>query len=93
MAISKVTKDLRKLLDAQNIPWEDHSGFSYGKTWTDRSNACVEHIYFKSRGNWVSVLYGDDIRGFPHKFLVWEMSNYSYLPRVMDVEKIIDKYF
>nr|DAL46129.1 MAG TPA_asm: hypothetical protein [Caudoviricetes sp.] len=65
----------------------------YGKTWTDRSNACVEHIYFKSRGNWVSVLYGDDIRGFPHKFLVWEMSNYSYSPRVMDVEKIIDKYF
>ena len=40
MAISKVTKDLRRLLDAQNIPWEDHSG-----------------------------------------------------PRVMDVEKIIDKYF
>lgn len=65
----------------------------YGKTWTDRSNACVEHIYFKSRGNWVSVLYGDDIRGFPNKFLVWEMSNYSYSPRVMDVEKIIDKYF
>ncbi len=163
MAISKVTKDLRRLLDAQNIPWEDHSGFStertwiplddgsvitpsgieygvtrgfplklevsiihsiddyafgkrfwrclvdmerskycqelcdalelYGKTWTDRSNACVEHIYFKSRGNWVSVLYGDDIRGFPHKFLVWEMSNYSYSPRVMDVEKIVDKYF
>ena len=33
MAVSKVTKDLRRLLDAQNIHWEDHSGFTTERTW------------------------------------------------------------
>lgn len=32
MVISKVTKDLRRLLDAQNILWEDYSTDSIERT-------------------------------------------------------------
>lgn len=49
MAISKVTKDLRSLLDAQNIPWEDHSGFSTERTWIpldDGSILCCMCSYY-----------------------------------------------
>lgn len=49
MAISKVTKDLRRLLDAQNIPWEDHSGFSTERTWIpldDGSILCCMCSYY-----------------------------------------------
>mgnify|MGYP000960896093 CR=1 FL=1 len=41
MAISKVTKDLRRLLDAQNIPWEDHSGFTTERTWIPLDDGSV----------------------------------------------------
>lgn len=33
MTISKVTKDLRGLLDAQNIPWRDRSDLRAEQTW------------------------------------------------------------
>lgn len=49
MAISKVTKDLRRLLDAQNIPWEDHSGYSTERTWIpldDGSVLCCMCSYY-----------------------------------------------
>lgn len=49
MAISKVTKDLRRLLDAQNIPWEDHSGFTTERTWIpldDGSVLCCMCSYY-----------------------------------------------
>ena len=32
MVITQVTKDLRRLLDAQNIPWKDHSTDSFERT-------------------------------------------------------------
>lgn len=53
MAISKVTKDLRRLLDAQNIPWEDHSGFSTERTWIpldDGSVLCCMCSYYVTPG-------------------------------------------
>lgn len=43
MAICKATNDLRRLLDAQGIPWEDHSGFTTERTWIpldDGSTLC-----------------------------------------------------
>lgn len=49
MAISKVTKDLRRLLDAQNIPWEDHTGFTTERTWIpldDGSVRCCMCSYY-----------------------------------------------
>ena len=53
MAVSKVTKDLRRLLDAQNIPWEDHSGFTTERTWIpldDGSVLCCMCSYYVTPG-------------------------------------------
>ena len=53
MAISKVTKDLRRLLDAQNIPWEDHTGFTTERTWIpldDGSVLCCMCSYYVTPG-------------------------------------------
>lgn len=53
MAVSKVTKDLRRLLDAQNIPWEDHTGFTTERTWIpldDGSTLCCMCSYYVTPG-------------------------------------------
>ena len=49
MAISKVTKDLRRLLDAQKISWEDHSSGASELTWIpldDGSVLCCMCSYY-----------------------------------------------
>ena len=49
MAISKVTKDLRRLLDAQKISWEDHSSGASERTWIpldDGSVLCCMCSYY-----------------------------------------------
>lgn len=53
MPISKVTKDLRRLLDAQNIPWEDRTGFTTERTWIpldDGSVLCCMCSYYVTPG-------------------------------------------
>jgi hypothetical protein len=66
MAISKVTKDLRRLLDAQNIPWEDHSTDSIERTWIpldDGTTFCCMCGHYVLTGG---VEYGLTL-GFPSK--------------------------
>lgn len=49
MAISKVTKDLRRLLDGQKISWEDHSSGASERTWIpldDGSVLCCMCSYY-----------------------------------------------
>lgn len=49
MAISEVTKDLRRLLDVQNISWEDHSDSKAERTWIpldDDSVLCCMYPYY-----------------------------------------------
>lgn len=53
MPISKVTKDLRRLLDAQNIPWKDCTGFTTERTWIpldDWSVLCCMCSYYVTPG-------------------------------------------
>lgn len=64
MAISKVTKDLRSLLDAQNISWEDHSGFTTERTWIpldDGSVLCCLCSYYMLE---VSIIHSIDDYAF-----------------------------
>lgn len=80
MAISKVTKDLRRLLDAQNIPWEDHSGFSTERTWIpldDGSVLCCLCSYYVAPNG---VEHGVT-RGFPLKLeisIIHSIDDYAY---------------
>jgi hypothetical protein len=79
MAISKVTKDLRSLLDAQNIPWEDHSGFTTERTWiplNDGSVLCCLCSYYITPSD---IEYGVT-RGFPLKLevsIIHSIDDYS----------------
>lgn len=66
MIISKVTKDLRRLLDAQNIPWEDYSTDSIERTWIpldDGTTFCCMCGHYVLTGG---VEYGLTL-GFPSK--------------------------
>lgn len=80
MAISKVTKDLRRLLDAQNIPWEDHSGFTTERTWIPLDNGlvlcCMCSYYITSDG----VEHGVT-SGFPLKLevsIIYSIDDYAF---------------
>ena len=82
MAISKVTKDLRRLLDAQNIPWEDHSGFSTERTWIpldDGSVLCCMCSYYVTPNGIKCGLSS----GFPLKLegsLSHSIDDYAFAP-------------
>lgn len=41
MAISKITEDLRRLLDAQNISWRDRSDLRAERTWIPLDNGSI----------------------------------------------------
>lgn len=82
MAISKVTKDLRRLLDAQNIPWEDHSGFNTERTWIPLDYGsvlcCMCSYYITSDG----VEHGVT-SGFPLKLevsIIYSIDDYAFGP-------------
>lgn len=69
MAVSKVTEDLRKLLDAQNIPWEDCTGFTTERTWIpldDGSVLCCACSYYVTPGGIICGISS----GFPLKLEV-----------------------
>lgn len=80
MAISKVTKDLRRLLDAQNIPWEDHSGFTTERTWIpldDGSVLCCMCSYYVTPGG----IECGVTRGFPLKLevsIIHSIDDYAF---------------
>lgn len=80
MAVSKVTKDLRSLLDAQNIPWEDHSGFSIERTWIpldDGSVLCCLCSYYVTPSG---IEHGVS-SGFPLKLevsIIHSIDDYAY---------------
>ena len=82
MAISKVTKDLRRLLDAQNIPWEDHSGFSTERTWIpldDGSVLCCMCSYYVAPGGIECGVSS----GFPLKLevsIIHSIDDYAFAP-------------
>ena len=82
MAISKVTKDLRRLLDAQNIPWEDHSGFSTEQTWIpldDGSILCCMCSYYVTPGGIECGISS----GFPLKLevsIIHSIDDYAFGP-------------
>lgn len=82
MAISKVTKDLRGLLDAQNIPWEDHSGFSTERTWIpldDGSILCCMCSYYVTPGGIECGISS----GFPLKLevsIIHSIDDYAFGP-------------
>nr|DAG04344.1 MAG TPA: hypothetical protein [Siphoviridae sp. ctYkG6] len=82
MAISKVTKDLRRLLDAQNIPWEDHSGFSTERTWIpldDGSVLCCMCSYYVTPGGIECGISS----GFPLKLevsIIHSIDDYAFAP-------------
>lgn len=82
MAISKVTKDLRRLLDAQNIPWEDHSGFSTERTWiplVDGSVLCCMCSYYVTPGGIECGVSS----GFPLKLevsIIHSIDDYAFAP-------------
>lgn len=82
MAISKVTKDLRRLLDAQNIPWEDHSGFSTELTWIpldDGSILCCMCSYYVTPGGIECGISS----GFPLKLevsIIHSIDDYAFGP-------------
>ena len=82
MAISKVTKDLRRLLDAQNIPWEDHSGFSTERTWIpldDGSILCCMCSYYVTPGGIECGISS----GFPLKLevsIIHSIDDYAFGP-------------
>lgn len=82
MAISKVTKDLRRLLDAQNIPWEDHSGFTTERTWIsldDGSVLCCMCSYYVMPGGIECGISS----GFPLKLevsIIHSIDDYAFAP-------------
>lgn len=82
MAISKVTKDLRRLLDAQNIPCEDHSGFSTERTWIpldDGSVLCCMCSYYVTPGGIECGISS----GFPLKLevsIIHSIDDYAFAP-------------
>lgn len=82
MAISKVTKDLRSLLDAQNIPWEDHSGFTTERTWIpldDGSVLCCMCSYYVTPGGIECGISS----GFPLKLevsIIHSIDDYAFAP-------------
>ena len=82
MAISKVTKDLRRLLDAQNIPWEDHSGFTTERTWIpldDGSVLCCMCSYYVTPGGIECGISS----GFPLKLevsIIHSIDDYAFAP-------------
>ena len=82
MAISKVTKDLRSLFDAQNIPWEDHSGFTTERTWIpldDGSVLCCMCSYYVTPGGIECGVSS----GFPLKLevsIIHSIDDYAFAP-------------
>lgn len=82
MAISKVTKDLRRLLDAQNIPWEDHSGATTERTWIpldDGSVLCCMCSYYVTPGGIECGISP----GFPLKLefsIIHSIDDYAFAP-------------
>lgn len=82
MAISKVTKDLRRLLDAQNIPWEDHTGFTTERTWIpldDGSVLCCMCSYYVTPGGIECGISS----GFPLKLevsIIHSIDDYAFAP-------------
>lgn len=93
MAISKVTKDLRRLLDAQNIPWEDHSGFSTELTWIpldDGSILCCMCSYYVTPGGIECGISS----GFPLKLevsIIHSIDDYAFGPGAAKTpEEILD---
>lgn len=82
MSISKVTKDLRRLLDAQNIPWEDHSGFTTERTWIpldDGSVLCCMCSYYVTPGGIECGISS----GFPLKLevsIIHSIDDYAFAP-------------
>lgn len=93
MAISKVTKDLRRLLDAQNIPWEDHSGFSTDRTWIpldDGSVLCCMCSYYVTPGGIECGVSS----GFPLKLevsIIHSIDDYAFGPGALKTpEEILE---
>lgn len=82
MAISKVTKALRRLLDAQNIPWEDHTGFTTERTWIpldDGSVLCCMCSYYVTPGGIECGISS----GFPLKLevsIIHSIDDYAFGP-------------
>lgn len=82
MAISEVTKDLRRLLDVQNISWEDHSDSKAERTWIPLDNGlvlcCMCSYYITSDG----VEHGVT-SGFPLKLevsIIYSIDDYAFGP-------------
>lgn len=82
MAVSKVTKDLRRLLDAQNIPWEDHSSGASERTWIpldDGSVLCCMCSYYITPNG---IKCGLSL-GFPLKLevsIIHSIDDYAFAP-------------
>lgn len=82
MAISKVTKDLRRLLDAQKISWEDHSSGATERTWIpldDGSVLCCLCSYYVTPGGIECGLSS----GFPLKLevsIIHSIDDYAFAP-------------
>lgn len=82
MAISKVTKALRSLLDAQNIPLEDHSSGVSERTWIpldDGSVLCCMCSYYVTPNGIKCGLSS----GFPLKLevsIIYSIDDYAFAP-------------
>lgn len=82
MAISKVTKDLRRLLDAQKISWEDHSSGASELTWIpldDGSVLCCMCSYYVTPNGIKCGLSS----GFPLKLevsIIHSIDDYAFAP-------------
>lgn len=80
MVISKVTKDLRRLLDAQNISWEDHSSGATERTWIpldDGTTFCCSCGHYTMAGG---IEYGFT-PGFPLKLelsIIHSIDDYAF---------------
>ena len=82
MAISKVTKDLRRLLDTQKISWEDHSSGASERTWIpldDGSVFCCMCSYYVTPNGIKCGLSS----GFPLKLevsIIYSIDDYAFAP-------------
>ena len=82
MAISEVTKDLRRLLDAQNISWEDHSDSKAERTWIpldDGSVLCCMYPYYATLDG---IGFGG-MSDFPSKLevsIIHSIDDYAFAP-------------
>lgn len=80
MDVSKVTKDLRRLLDAQKISWEDHSTDSIERTYIpleDGTSLCCMCGHYVLTGG---VEYGLTL-GFPSKLdvsIIHSVDDYAF---------------